>query len=331
MNKIEAVERTTLNVAIVIPIFNDWTSFLVLCKNINLLTPAWAARITILAVDDGSNKRITGEELPEKFSNIEQIEIISLFCNIGHQRAIAVGLAVAAENSTFDVVIVADGDGEDRPEDIGRMINAFRQDGKSLIVARRTKRSETYVFRIFYQIYKGVFRLFTGQTADFGNFCLIPSTMLRSLLFMPEAWNHLAATMLRSRMPLMRLDCFRGERYAGHSSMNLVALFAHGMSAVSVFSDILFIRLLALSAGAALLALFVGLAAVLIRLTTSLAIPGWATTVVGISVIALMQSLVLSLIASCWLLGNRSAVAFIPGMDAMKFVSKRTTLGALGE
>jgi hypothetical protein len=226
----------------------------------------------------------------------------------------------------MQAVVVTDGDGEDRPEDIGRMIDTHRRDSKSLIVGRRTTRSESAGFQMFYRIYKAVFHLFTGKKIDFGNFSLIPIEMLRSLLYMAEAWNHLAATMLRSRLPLVRLDCARGTRYAGSSSMNLVTLLGHGMSAVSVFNDLVFVRLLALSAAVAVLAFFMILGAITIRLTTEVAIPGWATTVVGIGVIMVFQALMLSVLASVSLLGSRSAVAFIPAMQAIQFVSKRSTV-----
>ncbi|MEA2755335.1 MAG: polyisoprenyl-phosphate glycosyltransferase [Aliidongia sp.] len=315
-----------VRLVIIMPVYNDWASFAILCRNIDSLSPSWGARVTIIAVDDGSFAPPPADMRVEKLANIFKIEIISLACNLGHQRAIAVGLFAASGANDHDVVVVADADGEDRPEDIGRMIKAHRDDRKSVIVGKRAARSENLTFRIFYIIYKWTFRCATGKSIDFGNFSLIPIEKLRELLYIPESWNHLAATMLRSRMHLVRLNCVRGTRYAGASSMNLVSLLGHGMSAVSVFNDLVFTRVLALSAAVVVLSFFVALVAAFIRLATDIAVPGWATSVVGISGIMVFQALILSVVASISLLGGRSGVAFIPALQAGQFISRRSIL-----
>jgi hypothetical protein len=315
-----------LKIAIVIPVFNDWQSFAQLCRNIDALSPSWGTRLTIIAVDDGSSQSPPHDTPVTTSNNIESVEILTLACNLGHQRAISVGLVATLDAGVFDAVIVADADGEDRPEDIGRMIEAHRRDPKSLIVGRRAVRSEGAHFRAFYCMYKMLFSLATGKNIDFGNFSLIPSVRLRSLLYMPESWNHLAATILRSRIPLLRLNCTRGTRYAGVSSMNLVSLLGHGMSAISVFRDLVFTRLLALAAGVAVLSLCVAVAAACLRLATDVAIPGWATTVVGISGIMFLQALILLVVASISLLGGRSGVDFVPALQGRQYISNRSVL-----
>ena len=143
-----------LRIAIVIPVFNDWVAFAVLCRNLDSLSPSWGVRLSILAVDDGSHEPLPQDARLERLNNIDSIEILALACNLGHQRAIAVGLAAVLDKGNIDAVVVTDGDGEDRPEDIGRMIDAHRHDRKSLIVGRRTTRSESASFQVFYRLYK---------------------------------------------------------------------------------------------------------------------------------------------------------------------------------
>lgn len=315
-----------LRLALVTPVFNDWPSFATLCGNIDAMVPQWDVALTIIAVDDGSLEPIRWDLERRSIKHIDSIEALSLTCNLGHQRAIAVGLSDVLKSGAFDAVIVADSDGEDRPEDIGRMIEAYRRDRKTLVVAQRAKRSEGLRFRIFYGLYKAMFHAFTGRSIDFGNFSLIPFEILGRLAYMPELWNHLAAAVLRSRVPLLRLPSARGNRYAGRSSMTLVSLLAHGMSAVSVFNDLVFVRLLALSAGISVVAVVAALIAIGIRMTTDIAIPGWATTVVGTSAIVIFESLILSVAESITLLGNRSGVAFIPATGALQFVRERRIL-----
>jgi hypothetical protein len=318
--------RPRLNLALVVPIFNDFLSFVQLCREVDSLLGDWGVDLAIIGVDDGSLQSADSVRFDPPLINIRQVRLVRLRSNLGHQRAIAIGLVEAADDPLFDAVLVADSDGEDRPADMGRLISEYRANPDSIVVARRLKRSEGLRFRIFYVIYKALFHVFTGKEIDFGNFLLLPRTALGRITNMPETWNHLAASVLRSRIPLNPVGCHRGTRYAGSSSMNLLTLLIHGLSAVSVFSDFVFVRMLVASSTITVLAIVTALTATMIRLMTSLAIPGWATTVVGISMIILFQSLLFSMVASLTMLRDRSAVAFVPSAHSQMFIGSRLTL-----
>ena len=73
---------------------------------------------------------------------------------------------------------------------------------------------------------------------------LIPASLLQSVLSRPELIHHVAATLLRTRLHITQVPTMRGQRYAGVSQMNVPALVTHAIGALSVFSDVLFSRLL---------------------------------------------------------------------------------------
>jgi len=150
--------------------------------------------------------------------------------------------------------------------------------------------------------------------------------MVARLAHMPEIWNHLAAAVLRSRARVVGVPTERGHRYAGNSSMNLVSLLAHGLSAIAVFSDIVFVRLLILASAVSALALALATGAAAVRFATDLAIPGWASNVVGISAIILFQAVTLSVVASLTMLASRSGAVFIPALHAGEYIAERITL-----
>jgi polyisoprenyl-phosphate glycosyltransferase len=321
----DTMPHSWLKLALVVPIFNDFVSFAQLCREVDVLVTDWRAELSVIGVDDGSQQSgVVSFDPP--LVNMKQVRLVKLVCNLGHQRAIAIGLVEAMEDGGFDAVLVADSDGEDRPVDMGRLVAEHRAHGEAVVVARRSKRSEGLRFRAFYAIYKTMFHAFTGKKIDFGNFVLIPNSALARLVHMTETWNHLAASVLRSRLPLSAVGCHRGIRYAGSSSMDLVSLLIHGLSAVSVFSDFVLARMLVASAAITVVAAVVAVAAVVIRLTTTLAVPGWATSVVGISMIILLQALLFSMVASLTMLRHRSAVSFVPSVHARVFVGERLTL-----
>ena len=312
----------------VTPVYNDWESFRHLLTELDTVAGAHGgARVDVIAVDDGS----TADFEPGCFrglalQSLGSVSVLHLACNLGHQRAIAIGLSEVDGLARYDAAIVMDCDGEDRPQDIARLLDAAERHPGQIVVAQRARRSEGKVFRGFYVLYKALFQLLTGKRISFGNFSVIPGERVARLVCTPEIWNNLAAAIARSRIPICHCPTDRGVRYAGASSMNLVGLIIHGLSAVSVYSDIAFTRALAFSAGLALLTV-AGIASVFaIRLFTDLAIPGWASYMVGFLVVVLMQSLMMSAGAVFLLLNNRSMPSIIPRKMLPEYVRDRTTL-----
>jgi hypothetical protein len=249
--------------------------------------------------------------------------VIRLAVNLGHQRAIAVGLCAIAGADDITGVLVMDSDGEDRPADIAALLAASQQYPTNVVLARRSRRSETRFFRLWYCVYKLLFHVLTGQPISFGNFCIIPSSALGRLVHMPELWNNLAASVMRSRLPYVMVPTVRGSRFAGRSTMGFVALIVHGLSAMSVHGDTIFVRVLLAAAGIAGIAILGILGVALVRLATDLAIPGWATTAVGDLLIILLQTLVIVIAASLTMLAGRSNRPIVPIVDCRPFVARR--------
>ena len=124
---------------------------------------------------------ITPGEKSKSFTKIENIYCTRLVRNLGHQRAIAIGLVYLATHYDYHQVIVIDADGEDCPADVAKMIAMSADYPDNVIVAQRERRSEGWVFALFYRLYKATFRSLTGKLIDFGNFCLIPKNALAAI------------------------------------------------------------------------------------------------------------------------------------------------------
>lgn len=307
-----------------VPVLDDWASFATMVADLDRQFAGREIAIRLYAVDDGSLAPFTPDmlDLPPA-SCIVRFEIIRLALNLGHQRAIAVGLCAIADGPECDGVVVMDGDGEDRPSDIAALVAASRDNPGTIVLARRARRSEPWTFQLWYQLYRMLFYMLTGQAIRFGNFSLLPLPAVRRLVYMPELWNHLAASIMRSRLPHLEVPIARGRRFAGQSRMNLVRLIVHGLSALSVHTDMIFARvLLAAAAVAAAAALgIVGVA--VIRFGTRLAIPGWATVAWGDLLIMLLQTVVVVIAATLTMLAGRSSRPIVPILDARQFIAER--------
>ena len=312
---------------IVVPIFNDWQSFLMLVRDLDHACAETCREISVLAIDDGST-----DEPPENLTSIEpvsvlsNIEIVRLAMNLGHTRAIAIGMALASEASNIDAIVVMDGDGEDRPLDIRHLLNAVEGQRDFIAVAERRKRSESFSFRLFYHFYKFTFALLTGRKISFGNFSITSPSYARRLAMLPDLWNNFPAALIRSRLPIHRVPTDRGRRYAGTSKMNYVSLMVLGLSGVSIYSDAIMVRML-VATGALLVAGVVAISTVLImRLFTNLATPGWATTVAFGTMIIVCQAVFSTLTSLLLLLNGRSQRLIVPALDHNRFIHSRKVI-----
>lgn len=314
--------RRPLGVTIVLPVYNDWDAGDRLLHDLDRTLAAAGVTAGVLVVDDASHQRYDGRWRQAGFSAIRRIEVVRLACNLGHQRAIAIGLTAAAADDAAHVMVM-DADGEDRAEDAARLLAVAAQSADSIVCGQRRRRSEGPGFRLFYRAYKLLFRLLTGATIDFGNFCIVPRQQLRELIHNSNVWSNLAGAIMRSRMPVVRVPVDRGERFAGRSTMGFIGLIVHGLSAVAVYSDVALARLLVFAAALGGVTVVGALVALAIRLFTDLAIPGWASTVVGTLAVIFTQSVLLSVIAIFLLLSSRGALTVIPARDALSFAVDR--------
>lgn len=315
--------RRLRRIAILTPVLDDWACLAELLEEIAAEYGDAGVRFEVLAVDDGSAEPFDPDTLSLPADGcITRVQLLRLALNLGHQRAIAVGLCAVADRDDLDAVVVMDSDGEDRPADIGALLAAGENQRDRVILASRTQRCESLLFRVCYRAYKAAFRALTGQPISFGNFSLLPMTAVRRLVHMPELWNNLAACVMRSRLKFVTVPIARGRRYHGASRMKLVGLIVHGLSALSVHTDTIFVRVL-LGCGLVCTASLIGIVGVVVtRFATDFAIPGWASTMVGDLSIILLQTIVLVVAASLMMLAGRSARPIIPIADAGQFVAR---------
>jgi polyisoprenyl-phosphate glycosyltransferase len=301
------------------PLRDDWASAAELIRLLDQAISSYPCTLDVLLVDDGSVQGCGSVDFRGRFEVVQSIQILRLRRNFGHQRAIAIGLVNIEKTISCDAVLVMDADGEDTPDGALQLLRAFS--GTQAIFAERSRRTESLVFRLFYQLYKVLHRMLTGISVRVGNFCILPSTYLSTLVVMSELWNHYAATVFRSGLPFTMIPIARGYRIAGTSRMNYVSLVAHGMSAISVFGDVVGVRLLIASMAGSLLAALGILTVTAIRIFTDRSIPGWATYSIGMLTVILIQFITLATSFTFTMLANRTNLSFVPLRDYELFVA----------
>jgi glycosyltransferase involved in cell wall biosynthesis len=308
---------------IITPVYNDRRSLKQLLDELRPLEQSHGP-LQVVIVDDGSLKEpvLTRELDGYPFA----IELIRLRRNLGHQRAISTGLCHVAERADLQQIVILDGDGEDRPQDISALLDRLQTSGADVVVAQRRKREESRLFKAFYQVYKKLFHLLTGHTIQFGNFCAMTPTALQRLVYMDELQMHFPATIIKSGLGIESVEVDRGKRYFGSSKMNLVSLITHGLSSVAIFTESVLTRIILFCAVIAASSIVLILIALAIKLM-GYATPGWFTVAVGALLGLLVQTATITLISLLIAINSRNGTHQIPLKIHREYIARTELIG----
>ena len=223
-----------------IPVFNDWESLETLIENIHKeIKSINNFEFNCIIINDASTIQMGNVSKPQTFKNFK---ILDLKKNIGHARCIASGLRYLVNNEKFDFVILMDGDGEDRPEEIKYLISKATSLDNSSVVAKRVKRSEGFIFKLLYETHKILTFLTTGKKIFFGNFSCLTFKDAKILIEKKTTWSSYSGSVTKNLSNLVEIDSIRGLRYFGPSKMSLIKLVIHSLAIMASFKESVFFR-----------------------------------------------------------------------------------------
>ena len=212
-------------IIILIPVYNDWESLNKLLIEVNENIEFFNdISFECLIVNDAST--IQPPKL-SKPSNFESVELLNMRENRGHARCNAFGIRYIYKNKEFDNLILMDGDGEDRPEEIKNLIQKIKEDPKLSVVAKRIKRSEGLFFQSLYQLHKLITFIFTGQNVNFGNYSILTRNDVEKLHSERSLWSSFSGSVKKNLKFFNEINSIRGSRYFGPTQMSLLKLIIH--------------------------------------------------------------------------------------------------------
>ena len=218
---------------ILIPIYNDWESLAKLLNNIGEnIKNIKGAQFDCIIVNDCSTIINPKIRIP---SEINSIKIIHMSKNKGHARCNAFGIKYLSESLDFDYLILMDGDGEDRPEEIKLLVDKILLEPNKSVVAKRIKRSEGPLFQMLYRFHKYLTLLTTGKLINFGNYSCLTKSDLKTLSTKASLWSSYSGSFKYNIKNYNEVNSIRGMRYFGPTQMTLFKLVIHSFSIISVF------------------------------------------------------------------------------------------------
>ena len=227
-------------IKILISVYNDWKSVFKLLENIDLQVAEWDAEVSIFIINDASTENQTKTKL--SFKKIKSVRVINMKQNRGHARCNAAGLKYLTEKEKFDYVILMDGDGEDRPEELTKLFNKSKENPAKTVTLNRIKRSEGPFFKLLYECHKILTYIFTGKLIKFGNYSCLPKEHAARLLKEACIWSSFSGSVTKVISDRVSVPSIRGQRYFGPSQMNLFNLLIHSFSIIAVFRGVVIIR-----------------------------------------------------------------------------------------
>jgi glycosyltransferase involved in cell wall biosynthesis len=108
--------------SVVIPIFNEKQNIILLYKELKIILEGTDTEYEVIFVDDGSDDS-SGEALRQLAEQDKMVKLIQFRKNFGQTAAIAAGV----EYARGEIIVTMDGDGQNDPRDIPRLLERLGQ------------------------------------------------------------------------------------------------------------------------------------------------------------------------------------------------------------
>ena len=220
-------------IIILTPVYNDWKNLSRLLKKINkIFETQLKTKFELIIINDCSTEKYNPKKYKCKMAS--KITIISLYQNVGSQRAIAIGIKYLSKFYKKKIkTLIIDSDGQDNPSIISKLINMSDMSPQNSIAVRRRQRKEPVWFKIFYELYCFLIIIFSYKKIRFGNFSLLNFVDLKKVSIQNDLWSAYPPTLSNTINNLNFINADREKRFGGKSKMNFFGLIFH---ALRVFS-----------------------------------------------------------------------------------------------
>ena len=150
-------EHGEINISVVVPVYNEEENLAILIHQIAEVLESLGESYEMIFVDDGSTDG-SRKVLKGMVSSYPQIHILGFKENCGETAAIAAGL----KEARGQIVITMDGDLQNDPKDIPRMLEYLKE--YDMVTGWREKRNDPWVKRMSSKIANGIRNWLSEET-----------------------------------------------------------------------------------------------------------------------------------------------------------------------
>jgi polyisoprenyl-phosphate glycosyltransferase len=269
--------RFTHSLSVIIPVYNDQEVLPELQRRLRAVLDQLAPNTEIIFVDDGSQDGSLRVLLNLQAQD-GTIKIVQLTRNFGQPNALDAGL----EAAQGEILVLMDSDLQDRPEDIGTLIEAMIKANVPMAVARWSTRQDSRLKVFTSRAFNALANRITNirQAPRTRVFRVLKRDLLEDLKRLEEKSSTTLSLLYWLGHDFTVVDLVRDPRWAGSSSYTLKKMVKLSLDRIFSYS-LLPIRLASLL-GVALgfLSILMALYFIIHKLVLQRVVPGWTSLVV---------------------------------------------------
>ena len=231
----ETPSRNSANItlSVIVPCFNEAEVIATTHEELMQTLTDQEFALELIYVDDGS-RDTTADQLRDIARHCEQVKLLCLSRNFGHQIAVTAGL----DHASGDAVVIIDADLQDPPAVILEMLDKWRQ-GYDVAYGTRTDRPAETWFKL--ATASGFYRLMnrlsdTEIPMDTGDFRLLDRTVVEAIRRMPERDRFLRGMVSWVGFRQVAVPYARAARRAGESKYPVWKMVRFALDGILSFS-----------------------------------------------------------------------------------------------
>jgi dolichol-phosphate mannosyltransferase len=306
-----------VSVSVIAPCYNEQECIDEFYRRMRRVLEATNRPYEMVFVNDGSSDR-TAEKLIEIQCRDQNVVIVDLSRNHGHQLALSAGLEVARNER----VLLIDADLQDPPELLPELMAAMDA-GADVAYARRISRAGESSFKrmtagLFYRLLRRMSK--TDVPLDTGDFRLMSRRVADILRQMPEPHRFLRGMVTWVGFHQVAVNYHRDSRFAGKTKYSIKNMMALAIDAITGFASapLRFMFYLSVAAGITAACFLTWTLYVLVFLR---AVPQWAIMLFVLLLFSAINFFALGLI------GEYVGRSFIQGKGRPLFIIRSVTRG----
>jgi dolichol-phosphate mannosyltransferase len=227
------MNQHAFRLTVAVPVYNELENLDELVERLDtVLSGLHGGPHRILFVDDGSTDGTTAW-LVAAAERDSRIRLVRLSRNFGHQAA----LTAAVDHADGDAIVLMDGDLQDAPEAIPRLIAEYER-GFDVVYAVRVERKESALlrgcYRLFYWLMARLSRVPLPEGS--GDFGLLSRRAADALREHREQHRYLRGLRAAVGFRQVGIEVERGARHAGTSRYGLSGLVRLALDGLFAFS-----------------------------------------------------------------------------------------------
>lgn len=162
---LEAASGAPLDVSVLVPVLNEEATVASLAERVLANLDAVGARSELLFIDDGSTDG-TSEEVRRQHERDPRVRLIRLRRNFGKAAALSAGV----DHSSGRILITMDGDLQDDPDEVPRLLQALEDGPLDLVSGWKRTRRDPWRRRLASKVFNWVTRTLSSvELHDFNS------------------------------------------------------------------------------------------------------------------------------------------------------------------